>query len=81
MHDGHLVLYRQTLVPMFYIISALYEDELLLSEGFSMLYDTLSLFFRKQIEKQVLLDNLNVLALALDETFDEGMRHIFARSS
>jgi len=72
-YDGHLVLYRQTLDLFFYIVSTPNENELVLSAGFSAFYDALSLLFRNQIEKRVLLDNLDVLLLTLDETFDDGI--------
>jgi len=49
----------------------LYEVELMLSEGFSMLYESLSLLLRDQFEKRVLLDYLGVLFLALYEIFDD----------
>jgi coatomer subunit zeta len=71
-YDGHLVLYRQTLDLIFYIVSTPNENELMLSAGFTAFYDALSLLFRNQVEKRVLLDNLDVLLLALDETFDDG---------
>src|ERR1700761_8852773 len=70
--DGHLVLYRQTLDLLFYIISSPNENELMLQSGFTAFYDALSLLFKNQLEKRVLLDNLDVLLLALDETFDDG---------
>lgn len=74
-YDSHLVLYRQTLDLMFYIVSTPNENELMLSAGFTAFYDAISLLFRNQIEKRVLLDNLDVLLLALDETFDDGYVH------
>jgi len=58
---------------MFYIVSTPNENELMLSAGFSAFYDALSLLFRNQVEKRVVLDNLDVLLLALDETFDDGI--------
>jgi len=45
----------------------------MLQSGFTAFYDALSILFKNQLEKRVLLDNLDVLLLTLDETFDDGI--------
>jgi hypothetical protein len=66
------VLYRQSLDVLFYIISSPGENELMLQAGFNAFYDAMSIIFKGQLEKRTLLDNLDVLLLTLDETFDDG---------
>ncbi|KZT32198.1 coatomer protein [Sistotremastrum suecicum HHB10207 ss-3] len=71
--DGHLVLFKQSLDLWFYLLGGQGENELLLNAGFVGFLDALGLLFRGQVEKRALVDALDLVVLALDETFDDGI--------
>lgn len=51
---------------------ALFMFQLLLMSVLQCMYDSISQILRKNVEKRVVLDNLDVVMLALDEICDNG---------
>lgn len=49
-----------------------YLFQLLLMSVLQCMYDSISQILRKNVEKRVVLDNLDVVMLALDEICDNG---------
>lgn len=66
------MLFKQSLDLWFYLLGGQGENELLLNAGFVGFLDALGLLFRGQVEKRALVDALDLVVLALDETFDDG---------
>lgn len=66
------MLFKQSLDLYFYLLGAQGENELLLNAGFQGFLDAVGLLFRGQVEKRAVLDGLDLVVLALDETFDDG---------
>lgn len=48
------------------------ENELMLQGVLTAFYDAVSLLLRHQVEKRAILENLDLVVLALDETIDNG---------
>lgn len=66
----------------FYVIGPAGENELMLSSVLGAFYDAVALLLRHQVEKRAILENLDLVVLALDETIDNGSVNprIFASS-
>lgn len=50
--------------------------QLLLMSVLQCMYDSISQILRKNVEKRVVLDNLDVVMLALDEICDNGLENV-----
>ncbi|XP_050529344.1 coatomer subunit zeta-1-like [Daktulosphaira vitifoliae] len=73
MLDGIICLYKSNVDLFFYVMGSLHENELLLMSVLQCMFDSIGLILRKNVEKRVILDNLDVVMLALDEICDEGI--------
>ncbi|GAA5967888.1 hypothetical protein JCM11641_005800 [Rhodosporidiobolus odoratus] len=71
--DNHLVLYKQSLDLTFFFIGPAAENELMLHTALIAFYDAVALLLRHQVEKRSILENLDLVVLALDETVDDGI--------
>lgn len=70
--QNHLVLWKQSLDLTFYIVGGEGENELMLQGALNAFYDAVSLLLRHQVEKRAVLESLDLVVLALDETIDDG---------
>lgn len=71
--DGHLVLFKTSLDAILYVIGPAAENELMLSGLLSSLYDSITMLLQGgQLDKRAVLENLDLVSLAVDETVDDG---------
>ncbi|KAG9284486.1 hypothetical protein G9A89_014090 [Geosiphon pyriformis] len=73
LYDNNVVLYRSNIDVFFYLVGSAEENELLLSNILNAFYDAVSSLLRQQVEKRSIMDNLDLVVLALDETIDDGI--------
>ncbi|EPQ27632.1 uncharacterized protein PFL1_04770 [Pseudozyma flocculosa PF-1] len=73
LYDSHLVLFKASLDVIFYVVGPAAENELMLSGLLNSFYDATSMLVRHQVEKRAILENLDLVTLALDETVDDGI--------
>jgi len=73
MLDGLICVYRSNVDLYFYVMGDTQENELILVNVLTCLYDAVSQILRKNVEKRYLLDNLDVVMLAVDEICDGGV--------
>ncbi|BGP55691.1 hypothetical protein JCM8202_003818 [Rhodotorula sphaerocarpa] len=73
LYDNSLVLYKQAVDLTFYVVGPAGENELMLSSVLAAFYDSVALLLRHQVEKRAILENLDLVVLALDETIDNGI--------
>ncbi|KAI8331679.1 Longin-like domain-containing protein [Chlamydoabsidia padenii] len=73
LYDNQVVLYRSNIDIYFYVVGSLEENELILQSMFNTFYDAVSTLLRCQVEKRTIMDNLDLVALCLDETVDRGI--------
>lgn len=66
------MLYKASIDVTFYVVGPEGENELMLQGVLTALYDAVSLLLRHQVEKRAILENLDLVVLALDETIDNG---------
>ncbi|KAI9145026.1 coatomer protein [Paraphysoderma sedebokerense] len=72
--DNQVVVYRSNIDVIFYVIGSLEENEVMLTTVLNTFYDSIGLVLAKyQIEKRTLLENLDNVALSLDECIDDGV--------
>ncbi|CAG8623839.1 13183_t:CDS:2, partial [Ambispora leptoticha] len=73
LYDNHVILYRNNIDVFFYVVGSAEENELILSSILNAFYEAVSSILRQQVEKRAILDNLDLVVLALDETIDDGI--------
>ncbi|KAJ3043350.1 Coatomer subunit zeta-1 [Rhizophlyctis rosea] len=79
--DTHIICYRNSIDTWIYVVGYLDDNELILSNLLSTISEVLTLLFGgapplakpSQIEKSLILQNLDLVLLALDETLDDGI--------
>ncbi|TNY24781.1 coatomer protein [Rhodotorula diobovata] len=71
--DNLCVLYKHSLDLSFFLVAPLAENELMLHATLSAFYDAVAMLLRHQVEKRSILENLDLVVLALDETIDNGI--------
>jgi hypothetical protein len=73
LYDSHLLLFRTLPDVLLYVVAPAGENELMLSSLLSTLHDAITqLLPHGAIEKRALLENLDLVALAIDEAVDDG---------
>ncbi len=72
LYANQLILYKASLDLTFYVIGPEDENELMLQGVLTAFHDAVSLLLRHQVEKRAILENLDLVVLALDETVDNG---------
>ncbi|XP_071040253.1 coatomer subunit zeta-1 isoform X2 [Parasteatoda tepidariorum] len=73
MLDGLTVVYRSNVDLFFYVMGSCHENELILVSVLNCLYDAVNQILRKNVEKRTLLENLDIILLAIDEICDGGI--------
>ena len=73
MLDGYTCVYRSSVDLFFYVIGGADESGLLLMCVLNCLMESISSILRKNVEKRTLLENLDVVILAIDEICDGGI--------
>ncbi|XP_065217373.1 coatomer subunit zeta-1 isoform X2 [Planococcus citri] len=73
MLDGLTCVYRSNVDLFFYVMGSSFENELILMTVLQCLFESLSQILRKNVEKRVLMDNLDIVMLVLDEICDNGI--------
>lgn len=73
MFDDVVVVYKFIGDLMFYVSGAGGENEVILASVLSGFYDSISLLLRNAVEKKTVLENLDLVLLAMDEIVDGGL--------
>lgn len=71
-YDNHLVLFKSSYDVYLFVIAPERENELMIHSFLQSFYDTLSVLLQSQIDKRTILDNMDLVTLALDESMDDG---------
>ncbi|KAJ3156143.1 Coatomer subunit zeta-1 [Geranomyces michiganensis] len=73
MFDNQIVVYKNSIDVFLYVLGSADENELILNHVLNSFYEALSLLLKGQVEKRVMMENFDLVALALDETVDGGI--------
>lgn len=73
LYDGRIVLYKMESDVMLYVVGGADENEILLYSVILALRDSLHLLFRSQVDKRTIVENYDLVSLAVDEIIDDGI--------
>ncbi|KAI8808947.1 Longin-like domain-containing protein [Cladochytrium replicatum] len=73
MFDGQVVVYKNSVDLFIYFLGSADENELILASITQSFQEALSILLKGQVEKRVVMDNLDLVILALDEAIDDGV--------
>jgi len=73
MFEGMTCLYKTNVDLFFYVIGSVQENELLLMSVLDCVYNSVAQILRKNVDRRSLLDNLEIVMLAMDEMVDNGI--------
>ena len=71
--DDCLVVYQCVSDTVFLVTGSLHENELILSTVLDCFTDAVQLVLHGQVDKRMLLENLDLLCLVMDEITDDGL--------
>ncbi|KAJ3362126.1 Golgi-to-ER vesicle coat component [Allomyces arbusculus] len=72
--DNHVVVYKGMADVVLFVVGSLEENELMLSSVLNTLYEAINLVLLKyQTEKRTIIENMDLVALAIDECIDNGI--------
>lgn len=70
---NYVCVFKHEVDLFFYLFADKNENELVCAEVLSALIDALQLIFRNQLEKRTLLENFDLIVLAVDEVLESGI--------
>ncbi|KAI8325939.1 coatomer protein [Martensiomyces pterosporus] len=73
LYDGQTILFKYINDVYFYLVGDPEENELLLGSVLNGFVEAVSILLKHNVDKRSLLDNLDMVVLALDETIDDGI--------
>lgn len=73
LYDNRIVLYKNESDVMMYVVGGTEENELMLYNVVLALRDSLHLIFKQSVDKRTVLENYDLVCLALDEIVDDGI--------
>lgn len=73
MFDDYIAVYKALGDLTFYVAGSQQENELILYTVLQALYESVSVLLRQQVEKKTVLENLDLVLLAIDELCDGGV--------
>ncbi|KAM3822300.1 coatomer subunit zeta-2 isoform 1-T2 [Vipera latastei] len=71
--EGLTIVYKSSIDLFFYVVGSSHENELMLMSVLSCLFESLSHMLRKNVEKRILIDNMDGVFLVVDEIVDGGV--------
>jgi len=73
LYDNRIVLYKVESDVMMYVVGGLDENEVLLYNVILAIRDSLHLLFKQSVDKRTIIDNYDLVLLAIDEIADDGI--------
>ncbi|CAI4216552.1 unnamed protein product [Parascedosporium putredinis] len=73
LYDNRIVLYKMESDVMIYVVGSVDENEILLYNVVLALRDSLHLLFKQSVDKRTIIENYDLVALAIDEIIDDGI--------
>ena len=71
--DSYVVVYKSVVDLFVYFVGSTDENEIMLHGAMQGFSDGLSILLKNQLEKRSVMENLDIVLLALDETLDDGI--------
>ncbi|KAI8926221.1 Longin-like domain-containing protein [Entophlyctis helioformis] len=71
--DNLVVVYKSIVDVFIYFVGSMDENEIMLQSVLGGFSDALTILLKNQVEKRMMMDNMDVTLLTLDETVDDGI--------
>ncbi|XP_070585019.1 coatomer subunit zeta-2 isoform X1 [Erythrolamprus reginae] len=71
--EGLTIVYKSSIDLFFYVVGSSHENELMLMSVLSCLFESLNHMLRKNVEKRILIENMDGVFLVVDEIVDGGV--------
>ncbi|KAK9447114.1 Longin-like domain-containing protein [Limtongia smithiae] len=71
--DNHVVVYKEIVDVIIYVVGGLNENESMLYQVLLALRDSLEILLKHSMDKRTIIDNYDLVSLAVDETVDDGI--------
>ncbi|PMD15951.1 clathrin adaptor complex small chain [Hyaloscypha hepaticicola] len=73
LYDNRIVLYKSESDVMMYVVGGVDENEIMLYNVILALRDSLHLLFKQSVDKRTIIENYDLVSLAIDEIIDDGI--------
>jgi hypothetical protein len=73
LYDNRIVLYKMESDVALYVVGSLGDNEILLYNVLLALRDSLHLLFKQSVDKRTIIENYDLVSLAVDEICDDGV--------
>lgn len=73
LYDNHLVTYKQANEVIFIMVAKMSENESLIYSALANLYESVRILLDYSVDSTTILENFDMVALAIDETVEEGV--------
>ncbi|KAG6010667.1 hypothetical protein E4U21_005165 [Claviceps maximensis] len=73
LYDNRIILYKLESDVMIYVVGSLDENEILLYNAVLAIRDSLHLVFKQAVDKRTIIENYDLVSLAIDEIVDDGI--------
>ena len=73
MFDNHVIVYKFVADVFFYVVAGTEENEIALAQVLQALTESTSTLLRNSVEKKSILENLDLVLIAMDEIVDNGI--------
>jgi len=73
LYDNRIVLYKSESDVMMYVVGGVEENEIMLYNVILALRDSLHLLFKQSVDKRTIIENYDLVSLAIDEIVDDGI--------
>jgi len=73
LYDNRVVLYKMESDVMMYVVGGVDENEIMLYNVILALRDSLHLLFKQSVDKRTIIENYDLVSLAIDEIVDDGI--------
>jgi len=73
LYDNRIVLYKMESDVALYVVGSIDDNEILLYNVLLALRDSLHLLFKQSVDKRTIIENYDLVSLAIDEICDDGV--------
>ncbi|PQE15547.1 Clathrin adaptor complex small chain protein [Rutstroemia sp. NJR-2017a WRK4] len=73
LYDNRIVLYKTESDVMMYVVGGVDENEIMLYNVILAMRDCLHLLFKQSVDKRTIIENYDLVSLAIDEIVDDGI--------
>jgi len=73
LYDNRVVVFKQESDIMLYVVGSAEENEILLFNAIMALKDSLNLLLKNSVDKRTVIENYDLVSLAIDEIVDDGI--------